>query len=864
LEQLEDRLLFDAAPIDPAIDPSQGATSPKAHEGALSLAQLQPADKASPRAPLSEVATQVAAQSADADADRWLAFPGAAGFGAFAQGGRGGDVYHVTNLEDSGAGSLREAIDSAVGPRTIVFDVSGTIELNSRLNIDNPYLTIAGQTAPGDGITLKNHGLAILDTHDIILRYLRLRPGDSAGAENDSLAIYGSHDVMVDHVSASWAVDENVDTYQSTNVTVQWSIISEGLHDSAHHKGPHSSGSLHSGGAISMHHNLFIHNQWRNPLVRQQADVVNNVIYDWGSHATITGWSSWSPDPEGVTEVNLQNNYYVAGPSTDDSAVAYLAQPVSRLWQSGNMVDADRDGLLSRVPLTQFSGRPEMVESRFDYPVVPTDDPLTAYHRVLADAGASLARDAVDQRLIQAVIQQTGRIINSQDDVGGWPLLHSNPTPQDSDQDGMPDLWEDSKPTLDPQVPSDGNALVDGIGMTHLEHYLAAVAAGDPALLLTGPEVLNVGAPGLFVTTIANPLFDSTAQYRLDIDWDADGNGDKQRVTAADGSTAHTFSESGTYVVTATLTDGHDRSWTSARVVTVTAPYSPPEPPPDPSPDPPSQPDPNPPSGPDVPPNKAGPSKPNPYSPSPPDAKPDPESDRTPSHSNPAEISGHDESQHAASAAQLRALAEALGLGDALTPSRGVTSVQLDRDLHSTRLQSPTSSLQSPASSLQSQTSGLQSQSPDSFDALWDVTRPYGDTAEFGTSSRTSPHVSADGPPVRDHSQSRAYYEQQVDGQDELVREGLLPEADEQVEEDLVWFLPPEPLPIVPETFDPADQAADSQSAAQDEFTDSSGEGDTPEQTPAQRDAGDQPDDQTPPLEGDLDSPPSKSAASPD
>ena len=203
------------------------------------------------------------------------AFPGAAGFGANALGGRGGRALMVTNLNDSGPGSLRAAIE-AEGPRTVIFRVAGTIELKTRIDIANPYITIAGQTAPGGGITLKidpnytRSPLRIL-THDVILRYIRSRPGPSTAESDilDALTIPSGHDIIVDHCSFSWATDEVVNTWNDVHdITIQWSIISEGLNDSTHPKGPHSKGMLiGSEGAerISVHHNLFAHNRKRNP-----------------------------------------------------------------------------------------------------------------------------------------------------------------------------------------------------------------------------------------------------------------------------------------------------------------------------------------------------------------------------------------------------------------------------------------------------------------------------------------------------------------------------------------------------------------------------------------------------------------------
>lgn len=216
-----------------------------------------------------------------------LAFPDAEGMGKYAQGGRDGDVYHVTNLDDAGKGSLRFGINSAKGPRTIVFDVDGTIELESRLTISNPYLTITGQMAPGEGITITGQTVQVHDTHDVIIQFLRIRPGDKrplSPESHDGLAIRRSHDVMIDHVSIAWAIDENLSLFESENVTIQWSIISESLVDSLHPLGHQGFANLTQGGAVTMHHNLFAHHNYRMPRIKDaDVDFVDDVIHQTGS-----------------------------------------------------------------------------------------------------------------------------------------------------------------------------------------------------------------------------------------------------------------------------------------------------------------------------------------------------------------------------------------------------------------------------------------------------------------------------------------------------------------------------------------------------------------------------------------------------
>ena len=240
-----------------------------------------------------------------------LAFPGAQGFGAYAAGGRGGVVYHVTNLNDSGSGSLRWGIDNANGPTTIVFDVGGTIQLNSPLLIDKSYLTIAGQTAPGDGIAVTGRTTSIVDVHDVIFRYMRFRRGDLDMVSDDSLNVYQSQNVIIDHVSTSWGTDETLSVTESNNVTVQDCIIAETLEETTGTtmEPDHAYGSLVRGnvtdatpGGYSFIDNLWISNDHRNPGVgsletygtendpnaQLQLDLVNNVIYNWGLEAVHT------------------------------------------------------------------------------------------------------------------------------------------------------------------------------------------------------------------------------------------------------------------------------------------------------------------------------------------------------------------------------------------------------------------------------------------------------------------------------------------------------------------------------------------------------------------------------------------------
>ncbi len=408
------------------------------------------------------------------------AFPGAEGFGARATGGRGGRVLFVVNLNDSGLGSLRAACETK-GARMVVFRVSGLIDLKSPIKVKEPYLTIAGQTAPGDGVCLRGAGLDI-ESHDVIVRHLRVRPGDILGKEVDAIAIGGdSHDVIVDHCSAGWSVDESLSPSGGIrDVTVQWCIIAEGLNRSVHKKGAHGYGSLvRAIGGLTMHHNFWAHNIARNPRLGDNYgkppfptfDIRNNVMYDFGG--TCSGLTGDKLD------ANYVANYIRPGPSsnrqrgpivlTDTASVKYYLQ--------GNVVEhrpeltADNSKMFDRI---EKDGRKlvEVVKTPFETPAVKTNSAQAAFETVLAQAGACRpVRDSIDARLISEARNRTGSVIDSQWEVGGWPAYRSARPPVDSDRDGMSDAWE-SAHGLNPRDASDAAKDRDSDGYTNLEEYI--------------------------------------------------------------------------------------------------------------------------------------------------------------------------------------------------------------------------------------------------------------------------------------------------------------------------------------------------------------------------------------------------------
>lgn len=428
------------------------------------------------------------------------AFPGAEGEGALSLGGRGGRTLYVTTLADDGPGSLRAAVE-AKGPRTVVFAVSGTIALKTPLHITEGRITIAGQTAPGDGITLRDQSLTI-DADDVIVRFIRSRLGDAAGADDDAIGVGSGRNIILDHVSASWSTDESLSVsvarpdlgrpaYQ--HVTVQWSVIAESLNCNAPKKGAcHGFGSLLRGAhgtRLSMHHNLWAHHQDRMPrpgnYLNPQADPVGgfydlraNVFYNWGTER-----AGYNLDRNGErASYNFVGNVYLTGPSSKGEFAFEESNPGSRAFFAGNTMNgrlpADPWALVRAHKDHLPGGLPDGYKLAAPLPFAPisVDAPDRTLERVLAGAGASLVRDAVDQRFIADVHQRRGRLINSQTEVGGWPALKTAPAPLDSDGDGMPDAWEQAH-GLNPNDPSDANLTDRASHYTQLERYLNGLVA---------------------------------------------------------------------------------------------------------------------------------------------------------------------------------------------------------------------------------------------------------------------------------------------------------------------------------------------------------------------------------------------------
>lgn len=424
-------------------------------------------------------------------APRVPAFPGALGFGAHTPGGRGGRVLAVTTLAATGPGSLQAAL-ATPGPRIVVFRVGGVIHLTRPLTITEPFVTVAGQTAPGDGICVRGAGV-VVQTHDVVLRHLRFRVGDAEDGpdpENrDSLGVANRrdppHDIVFDHCSISWAIDENLQLwYPCFNVTVQWCLIGESLHRSRHPKGPHGMGFLVGDHArrVSVHHCLFAHNDARNPLLKggTSTEVINNVVYNWGGQATGAG----DPEKSGPTLAHILSNLYLPGPQSGERRGVTLSRAhlsagsrflVRNNVGPGRPQDTGDDWLA-------VSGDPRWRASDWVFPpsgIVP-EPAGDLLEPVLLGAGATLPRrDPVDTRLVASVRARSGAIIHSQAEVGGWPVYRGGPAPADSDADGMPDEWE-IQFGLDPADPDDGPTDVDSDGYTNVEEFLNGTSPRSP------------------------------------------------------------------------------------------------------------------------------------------------------------------------------------------------------------------------------------------------------------------------------------------------------------------------------------------------------------------------------------------------
>ncbi|MDD5062543.1 MAG: FlgD immunoglobulin-like domain containing protein [Candidatus Marinimicrobia bacterium] len=454
---------------------------------------------------------------------RTVAFPGAEGSGRFAWGGRGGAVYEVTNLNNSGPGSIVEAVSQSY--RTVVFRVSGTIELGSVILKPKSGITIAGQTAPGDGICIK--GRIQINNNNIIIRYLRVRvDAGAANSSGDAIDISSGKNIIIDHVSASYARDEGISCQEtSDSVTVQWCFISESLTFESHSYGSLVRGD--KGDQKSYHHNLYAHCNGRLPRPGNYTassldslgllfDFRNNVVYNWAGSSP-----GYNADSDPISRYNFIGNVYIPGP--ESSTGQYLFKEDAKnsyAYFADNMFN----GVIpeDQWQLVRFNGfTTDQINSykqrSYLIPMEPvaTTSPEQAYNDVLAAAGCSYPlRDTIDRRIVQDVINRTGHSIANTSDQpeGGWPLLSSLPAPTDADHDGLPDVWEITH-DLDPEDSTDGN-LFDESGYTMLENYLNGLVEQGPNRIVARSQIAdnfrlvkNYPNPFNAMTTIQFSLF---------------------------------------------------------------------------------------------------------------------------------------------------------------------------------------------------------------------------------------------------------------------------------------------------------------------------------------------------------------------
>lgn len=434
-----------------------------------------------------------------------LAFPGAEGFGQYTTGGRGGKVIVVNTLDDDGPGSLRKAV-TAKGPRIVVFAVSGTIHLQSKLEIKGD-ITIAGQTAPGDGICLADYPVG-LGGDNIIVRYMRFRMGDKnqnkgmvdGGGGDDAFGGTRRRNIIIDHCSMSWSTDEVFSVYNGDSTTLQWNLISEPLNYSYHYETGdkdfehHGYGAIWGGKHTSAHHNLFAHCNSRNPRFdgirnspEENVDFRNNVIYNWGGNNAYAG--------EGGN-YNIVNNYYRSGPETKKNVMYQVANPWSKQpkipygkwFVDGNYVDGSNEVSSNNwqgIRLGEKSADdPALAKATAPFTIVPvaTQPAKEAFELVLKNVGCSSPnRDTLDERIINDVKHRKGRFIDVQGGyphgtayeatVNAWPALKSLPASTDKDQDGMPDVWEVAN-KLNPNNAADATAYTIDKQYTNVEVYI--------------------------------------------------------------------------------------------------------------------------------------------------------------------------------------------------------------------------------------------------------------------------------------------------------------------------------------------------------------------------------------------------------
>jgi autotransporter-associated beta strand protein len=393
------------------------------------------------------------------------AFPGAEGFGKYAVGGRGGSVYFVTNLNDSGPGSFRDAV--SVSGRTVIFKVGGVIAYTGSRYAPKPNITIAGQTAPGDGVTIYGNGLSFSGSHNNIVRFFRVREGVNGDSGTDAMGIANGHDMIFDHITSSWGRDETFSINGDvTNITIQSAIISQGL------QGHSAGGLIQTSGGVSILRSLYIDNDTRNPKVKGVNEFVNNVVCNWETIGYNMGG-----DSAGESWCNVFDNYFMRGQASSTTAIGG-GNTDFHIYATNNWYDGNHNGILdgSDLPFASY-GSMDLQTVPFSYPIDPATaySPLTALKLAISDAGPSFRRDSVDQLMMTQLTSWGilgGTITSELVPPMNGPGVIRNGTPYpDADNDGMPDFWEIGTGS-DPNTANNNDPSPSGSGYTRLEDYL--------------------------------------------------------------------------------------------------------------------------------------------------------------------------------------------------------------------------------------------------------------------------------------------------------------------------------------------------------------------------------------------------------
>lgn len=420
-----------------------------------------------------------------------LAFPGAEGFGAYATGGRGGTVVHVTNLNASGPGSLADAVSQP--NRTVVFDVGGVIDITGQNLTIASNLTIAGQTAPGEGITIYGGRVIMSNSSNVIMRYIRMRGSISMPEDKCTLTMDYCDNVILDHCSISWGRWDNVHIKDANNITYQNCIISEGIE-------PQRFGAITDGTRNwTISHCLWTNNKSRNPKMKCYLQYYNNVVYNYG--IGIVGGHSAADNYQDV-----MNNYFITGPSSGSSN-KYFDQwtETDHLYSTGNYTDDNRDGKLNGRLITDYNGATPMQQPNLKCQAPMNLEPAEdAFYAVMEHAGASRVRDSHDMRIIEqlASLGTKGAFIANEQDVGGIGTLAGADAPADSDGDGMPDEWEKANGT-DPDK-ADANGDADGNGYTNIEDYVNSLAHKSDYIMYPQALTATLKDPTTVVLTWKN------------------------------------------------------------------------------------------------------------------------------------------------------------------------------------------------------------------------------------------------------------------------------------------------------------------------------------------------------------------------